>query len=97
MRGNVIAADEARRIGLITHVIASGQIEQKKEEIISDLKRGSLSAQRMAKRMSIALSGMPQSSALAYASTMNALARQTDECKQGVARFLEKHSAKAAR
>jgi methylglutaconyl-CoA hydratase len=42
----------------------------------------------MTKRMIATTSGMSIEAALEYAASMNALARSTDDCKDGIAQFL---------
>jgi methylglutaconyl-CoA hydratase len=90
LRGRVITAEEACRMGLIAHAIGPDEIGKKTQEIILDLKRGSSSALRLAKQMFVALPGMSVSGGLEYAATMNAFARQTEDCKRGVQQFLSK-------
>ncbi|HET7152167.1 MAG TPA: enoyl-CoA hydratase-related protein [Candidatus Kapabacteria bacterium] len=90
LRGRVLGADEACRIGLIAHAVPTAEVGKKTEEIIVDLKRGSSSALRLAKQMFAALPGMPITAGLEYASMMNALARQTEDCKRGIEQFLSK-------
>jgi methylglutaconyl-CoA hydratase len=48
------------------------------------------------KRMFWRLHGMSMEDGLVWASDMNAMARSTDECREGIAAFLEKRKPKWA-
>lgn len=92
LRGHVIDAEEARRIGLIAHVVRPADVEARTNQIVGDLLKGSGSAQMLAKQMFTALPGMALDAGLDYAATMNALARQTEECRAGIAMFLSRNA-----
>lgn len=92
LRGKPISAEEARRIGLIAHVTTPETLEKRTTEIISDLLKGSASAQALAKQMFTALPGMSFEAGLEYAASMNAIARQTEDCKKGIEKFLSRNS-----
>lgn len=83
-----ISADEALRIGLITHVADDDVLEQTVMDMAQRIARNSASAMALSKNMLSALHGMSLDAGLRYAAAMNAIARQTDDCKQGIARFL---------
>jgi methylglutaconyl-CoA hydratase len=52
------------------------------------LAKNSSSAMGLTKHMLSAVHGMSMDAGLQYATVMNALARQTDDCKNGIASFL---------
>ncbi len=90
LRGTPISAAEAQRIGLIAHVVAGDAFDARCAEIVADLKKGSASAFALAKQMFSVLPGMSLDAGLEYAAGMNALARQTEECRAGIAKFLSR-------
>jgi len=83
-----IDADEALRIGLITHVVDDDVLEATVMEIATRMAKNSASALALSKTMLSSLHGMSLHAGLQYAASMNAIARQTEDCKQGIARFL---------
>lgn len=83
-----ISAEEALRIGLVTHVVDDGILEQTVMDIAVKMAKNSASALALSKTMLSSLHGMSLHAGLQYAASMNAIARQTDDCKQGIARFL---------
>ena len=68
-------------------------LDAKIAQLTGEIARTSASAVALTKQMLTALDGMPLDSALEYASRMNALARMTPDCRNGVARFLAKAGA----
>lgn len=83
-----ISADEALRIGLITHVVDDDVLEQEVMDLAGRVAKNSASALALSKSMLSSLHGMSLDAGLHYAAAMNATARQTEDCKQGIARFL---------
>ena len=90
LRGTTISATEAHRIGLIAHVVSKDAFATLCAEIVGDLRKGGASALALAKQMFTALPGMSLDAGLEYAASMNALARQTEECRAGIAKFLSR-------
>ncbi|ARA92187.1 methylglutaconyl-CoA hydratase [Rhodothermaceae bacterium RA] len=90
LRGHLIPAREAARIGLITRCVAEDELDavvgQTAEEIASQT---SASAVRLTKQMLAQMPGMGLQEALAYAVQMNAFARGTEDCQAGIAAFLQ--------
>lgn len=83
-----IAADEALTLGLITKVVDDAELEQETMQMARSMAENSTSAMAMSKMMLNAVQGMSLDAGLHYATVMNALARQTDDCKKGIASFL---------
>lgn len=83
-----ISAEEAHRIGLITHVVDHADLERTVYEIAGVIAKNSATSLELTKHMLTNLHGMSLDAGLHYAAAMNALARQTDDCKNGIARFL---------
>ena len=85
-----VSADEAYRLGFATHVAEDALLDQKVLETSQMLAANSSSAMAMTKEILGNLSGMSLDAALDYACSLNAIARTTDDFKQGVAGFLQK-------
>ncbi|MFZ9870739.1 MAG: enoyl-CoA hydratase/isomerase family protein [Candidatus Kapaibacteriota bacterium] len=83
-----ITATEACTMGLIAHVVPDADLESATYRMAEQLTRNSASAMDLTKQMLHALHGMTLETGLRYAVSMNALARQTEDCKTGIARFL---------
>jgi methylglutaconyl-CoA hydratase len=83
-----ITAREAERIGLITFVAPDVELEQQAMRLAGQIAGNSSSAMALSKEMMSTLHGMSLDAGLRYAASMNALARQTADCKAGIARFL---------
>jgi methylglutaconyl-CoA hydratase len=83
-----ISAREAERIGLITFVVPDDQLEHYTMDVARKMSGNSASAMALSKEMLSNLHGMSMDAGLRYAASMNALARQTEDCKAGIARFL---------
>lgn len=83
-----VNAEQAFQIGLVGRVVDHHQLETETNLIAKQISKNSSSAMSMTKMMLSALPGMPGHEALHYAAVMNALARQTDDCKQGIEKFL---------
>lgn len=83
-----ISAREAERIGLITFVVPDDQLEHYTMDVARKMSGNSASAMALSKEMLSNLHGMSMNAGLRYAASMNALARQTEDCKAGIARFL---------
>jgi methylglutaconyl-CoA hydratase len=83
-----ISADEALRIGLITQVVDDADLERTAMDAARAIAKHSASALALSKAMLSSLHGMSLDAGLRYATSMNAIARQTEDCKEGIARFL---------
>jgi methylglutaconyl-CoA hydratase len=95
LRGNVISAEEASRIGIVNFVVPETEIEQYSlklaEEIATNCSPSSLG---LIKELLSRIHGMSVADALSYAANLNALTRMTDDCKKGIDAFLKKEPAK---
>ncbi|MEE9225905.1 MAG: enoyl-CoA hydratase-related protein [Bacteroidota bacterium] len=89
VRGNVIDAETAERIGLITE--AAVDIEERVRALVDELLSGnSGSAMARSKEMLRGIPAMKLEEALEYAASMNASTRLTDDCKRGLEAFIRK-------
>lgn len=89
-RGDRIGAAEAQRLGLVNRVFARATFEEDAREYARELASRSLSAVRLIKRLLYGLDGASFEDALARGAEINALARFSDDTRQGVRRFLER-------
>jgi methylglutaconyl-CoA hydratase len=89
-RGAEIGADEAERIGLVNHVFDDEQFEMEVENYVSGFEKVSRSAVMLSKRLLYHMDGMTFDGALQAGVDINAIARMTEDCRSGIARFLKK-------
>ncbi|NNF58013.1 MAG: enoyl-CoA hydratase/isomerase family protein [Rhodothermaceae bacterium] len=91
LRGHVIEANEAARIGLVTRAVPAEHLDGTVDALAHELAtETSASALALTKQLLADVPGMGFSEALSHAARLNALARATDDCKAGVAAFLGK-------
>jgi methylglutaconyl-CoA hydratase len=89
-RGAEINAPEAERIGLINHVFADDTFETEVEQFIAGFERVSRSAVMLTKRLLYQTDGLTFAAALEAGADINTIARMTEDCRAGIARFLKK-------
>lgn len=93
LTGEWITAARAQEVGLVNHIVDLKVLEGKVQEFALSLCRNN-SGQSMAltKKMIGEIQGMELIQAAGYAAEMNAKARDTNDCKRGIAGFLNKES-----
>jgi methylglutaconyl-CoA hydratase len=89
-RGERITAAEAYRVGLVTKVVDAGGFDDEVAAYAVNLAQRSPSALALTKRLLYGMDGMPFEEAVARGVEVNALARSTEDCRRGVATFLER-------
>ena len=89
-RGAEISAQEAERIGLVNHVFDDEVFETRVETYVAEFERVSRSAVMLTKRLLYHMDGMNFDAALQSGADVNAIARMTEDCQKGIARFLKK-------
>jgi methylglutaconyl-CoA hydratase len=89
-RGSRIDALEAHRIGLVNHVYPTVEFDDGVAAYVNDLAHRSASALALTKRLLYGMDGLSFEEAIARGAEVNALARATSDCRDGVRRFLEK-------
>ena len=95
LRGNIISAEEACRIGIVNFVVPETEIDQYSLSLAEEIaKNCSASSLGLIKELLSRIHGMSVADALSYAANLNALTRMTDDCKKGIDAFLKKESAK---
>lgn len=91
LSGNIINANEAFNLGLINQIVDKENIEEfvknKCNQLILQASSQSLS---LTKHLISAVQHLSIEDALEYAANQNAIARATEDCKKGIASFLNK-------
>jgi methylglutaconyl-CoA hydratase len=90
VRGEPIAADRAAEVGLVTRVVDDDGFEEAVREYMRGLTTTSASAVALSKYLLYQIDGMTFESAISAGADLNAIARLTDDCRAGIARFLKK-------
>jgi len=91
LRGGLVSADEAARVGLVTRAVAADRLDAEVAALAAELAtETSATAVALTKGLLADVAGMGLSEGLSYAARLNALARGTDDCRAGVAAFLDK-------
>jgi methylglutaconyl-CoA hydratase len=91
LRGNVLDAEEALGAGLATLVVPHDSLAAAEKALTGELlQQNSAMSMGMCKEMFAKLHGMNFLDAVEFAANMNAAARMTQDCKQGVEAFLAK-------
>ena len=89
-----ISSDEAYRIGFINYSVKKDELDDKVKEVSDMLMKNSSSSIALTKEMFANISNMSFEAAVDYACEMNAKTRMTDDCKKGIAKFLERSKKK---
>jgi methylglutaconyl-CoA hydratase len=89
-QGSRISAAEAERLGLVTHVFEAFTFQAEVEKYLASLAAKPVSAVTLTKRLLYELDGTDFDTGLERAARVNAEARMTDACREGIRRFLEK-------
>lgn len=91
LSGDIIDADRAERYDLINRVIPADEIQGYVREFATRLcAQNSGTSMQFTKKMIGDLQDLPWKEALNFAAKMNAHARATEDCKRGIASFLNK-------
>jgi methylglutaconyl-CoA hydratase len=89
-RGAEISAGEAERVGLVNQVFADEQFEMEVENYVAAFEKVSRSAVMLSKRLLYQMDGVSFDAALQAGVDVNTIARMTEDCREGIARFLKK-------
>lgn len=91
LTGRIVSATEAAERDLVTTVVADeAALDAHIELLCQAFRKADPTAVGLTKQMLTALDGMSLDASLDYASRMNAAARMTPGCREGIRRFLEK-------
>ncbi len=91
-RGAEIDAQEAERLGLVNRVFDEETFETQVESYVAAFEKVSRSAVILSKRLLYQMDGMTFDAALEAGVDVNTIARMTEDCQKGIARFLKKQS-----
>ena len=91
-RGDTIEADEAHRIGLVNRVFDDGTFENDVGQFADGFATVSKSAVSLTKTLFYQVDGLPFLEATETGVDVNVIARMTEDCQKGIARFLQKKS-----
>ena len=88
--GETVSAARAHELGLVHRVFGDDQFSSEVEDYVAKLAAKSASAIMLSKRLLYNMDSMSFEAALQAGVEINAIARQTDDCRKGVERFLKK-------
>lgn len=89
-QGFEFSSDEAEKIGLINRVFDDETFDEDVKKYISVYETVSRSAVVLSKKLLYQMDGMTFETALETGAQVNTIARLTEDCQKGIARFLEK-------
>jgi methylglutaconyl-CoA hydratase len=89
-RGDRISAQEALRIGLVNRVFPAASFDADVTAYLGSLAERPASALALTKRLFYEIEGASVEEGIARGAEVNAKARLTDACKEGVRKFLER-------
>lgn len=89
-RGAEIGAEEARAFGLVNQVFADETFADEVAAYVQSFAKMSKSAVALTKALLYQTDGMAFSDALETGVDVNVIARMTEDCQKGIARFLKK-------
>jgi methylglutaconyl-CoA hydratase len=93
-RGDEIDAQKAHTIGLVNRVFSEESFENDVKEYARIFASRSRSAVSLTKGLLYQLDGVPFLEALQTGADVNVIARLTEDCQQGIARFLKRTQSK---
>ena len=96
LSGRTVGPDEALRMGLINQVVETDQLDAAALELAARLRKNSPQAMATVKQAFWRLHALSKADGLEWAADLNAIARGTDDCKEGIEAFLEKRKPKWA-
>lgn len=89
-QGFEFSAEEAEKFGLINRVFDDETFEDDVKNYVSTYEMVSRSAVVLSKKLLYQMDGMTFDTALETGAEVNTIARLTEDCQQGIARFLKK-------
>ena len=90
IRGAEISSDEAKQIGLVNQVFSDETFDDEVNAYVNEFEKVSKSAVALTKRLLHQTDGMAFTEALEAGADVNVIARMTEECQKGIARFTKK-------
>ncbi|HSK72946.1 MAG TPA: enoyl-CoA hydratase-related protein, partial [Pyrinomonadaceae bacterium] len=89
-QGFDFSSEEAERIGLINRVFEDENFDEEVKSYISVYEKVSRSAVVLSKKLLYQMDGMNFDTALETGAEVNTIARLTEDCQRGIAKFLDK-------
>ena len=89
-RGAEIGAEEAKKFGLVNQVFPDEDFETEVTTYVRGFEKMSKSAIALTKKLLYQMDGMSFGAALETGVDVNMIARMTEDCQKGIARFLKK-------
>jgi methylglutaconyl-CoA hydratase len=89
-QGFEFAAEEAEKMGLINRVFDDETFEADVKNYVGAYEKVSRSAVVLSKKLLYQMDGMTFDAALETGAEVNAIARLTEDCRRGIAKFLNK-------
>ncbi|MGC2234871.1 MAG: enoyl-CoA hydratase-related protein [Pyrinomonadaceae bacterium] len=89
-QGFEFGAEEAEKIGLINRVFEDESFDEDVKAYVSAYEKVSRSAVILSKKLLYQMDGMTFETALETGAEVNTIARLTEDCQRGIAKFLEK-------
>lgn len=89
-QGFEFTASEAERLGLVNHVVSDDTFEEEVARYAAVYENVSRSAVIMSKKLLYEMDSLSFDDAIEAGAKANAEARMSDDCKKGIARFLDK-------
>jgi methylglutaconyl-CoA hydratase len=86
--GRLLAAGEARELGLVSRVVPAAELEAAASALLSGLAAAPPSALALTKRLLYELDGRSFDDGIALGARVNAIARATPEFRESIAQFL---------
>lgn len=90
LTGRTITAEEGLRLGLVQRLVEPEVLDDAALALARELRKNSPQAMATVKHAFWRLHGMSTEDALVAASDLNAISRATDDCREGIAAFLDK-------
>lgn len=91
LSGELISGEDTLKFGLVNHLVSEEQLQEEVNSFCLRLiQNNSIQSMEMTKQMIAKSQSMSLEEGLNYAAEMNASARGTDDCKRGIAAFLNK-------
>lgn len=91
LSGDLFSAESVKQMGLINQVVAPEKLEIEVETFAKKMaESNSAQSMKLTKQMISKVQSLSVEVALQYAAEMNAHARGTDDCRKGIAAFLNK-------
>lgn len=89
-RGDDIGADQAKAIGLVNHVLSSDTFDAEIDAYVKGFEKLSKQAIALTKTVLYQIDGLAFPEALETGADVNVIARMSEDCQKGIARFLQK-------